>query len=483
MTSARCNFARVQSAVFGLIAGALAPTAFAASVDSGTTSDPFGTRSAMQQRIPELTDPLAYDCAIPGLPLTFPAAVKLALCRNPATRAAWAAAHQQAAALGIAESAWLPQISAGGEGSEVFGEHVDINGETASGPQSTGDAALNLAWTLYDFGARTGRIANARYLLDAAAATVSSVAQQIVLTVVQSYYGVVAADATLGAAKTTETVTAHSLEVARALRTGGAGTLADVLQAETAHDQAVLTRVQAEAAAATARGTLAVTLGLMADESFVLDAESVPASAPALTARMADLMAEAVRQRPDLAAAQAQRQAAEANISVARAAGLPAITVSAGHDFIATTGVPNQNYSIIGLNVTIPIFTGYSVTYGVRQAQAALEASEANAEQIRLGVSFSVWSAYYALQSANEQLTVTAALSKTAEENEEVALGRYQAGVGTIVDVLTAQTAAATARQVRISAELAWHVARAQLAFALGRLSGAEPLAAGAPLS
>src|ERR1700691_750236 len=85
---------------------------------------------------------------------------------------------------------------------------------------------------------------SARRLLDAAAANASSVVQQTVLSVVQSYYGVVAADANLLAAKITETVSRHSFEIARSLREGGAGTMADVLQAETAWDQAVLTRVQ-----------------------------------------------------------------------------------------------------------------------------------------------------------------------------------------------------------------------------------------------
>jgi outer membrane protein TolC len=191
---------------------------------------------------------------------------------------------------------------------------------------------------------------------------------------------------------------------------------------------------------------------------------------------MANLMDEAERQRPDLAAAWAQRDAAVANIAVARAVGLPSISISAARDLADTTGVANQNYNLVGVNVTVPIFTGFSVGYGVRQAQGALQVSDANAEQIRLNVTQSVWSAYYSLDSANQQVTVTAGLIKTAEKNEEVALGRYQGGVGTIVDVLTAQAAAALARQTRIAAELAWQTARAQLAFALGRLSGAEPL-------
>jgi outer membrane protein len=293
---------------------------------------------------------------------------------------------------------------------------------------------------------------------------------------------VVAADAALAAANITEGVTAKSLEIARSLRDGGLGTLADVLQAETAHGQAVLARVQANAAAKGARGTLSVTLGLAADEGFKLDAEPIPSEVPALTARMADLMAEAQRQRPDLKAAQAQRDAAESNITVARAAGRPSIAIGALHNFTSTTGIPNENYDQVGISFTWPLFTGFNNSYGVRQAQAALQQQEANLEQVGLSVTLDVWNGYYSLESANQQLTVTAGLTKTADENLDVALGRYKAGVGTIVDVLTAQTAASTARTFRINAELNWKVSRAQLALALGRLSSAEPLRDGAAL-
>ncbi|MGO9596257.1 MAG: TolC family protein [Steroidobacteraceae bacterium] len=444
--------------------------------------DVFSTESALHQRTPELTDPRGRDCGLPPAALTLAAAVELALCRNPSTRAAWAAAHQQAAALGSAESAWLPSISATGEESRFYGEHVDVTGAAVSTPQNTRDAALNLSWTLYDFGARDGRIKSARHLLDAAAETAGSVSQQTIFNVVQSYYGVVAADAALMAAQTTETAGARSLEVARSLREGGVATLADVLQAETAYDQDVLTRVQADRAAKSARGTLAVAIGSPADQPLKLEADPVPAEVPALSARMSDLMAEAARQRPDLAAARAQRDAAEADVTVARAAGRPSISIGAGRDFVDTTGIPKQNYSLVGVTVTVPIFTGFNVGYGVRQAQAALEARKASAEQVRLQVSLDVWNAYYALDSANQQLTATATLTKTAENNQQVALGRYQSGVGTIIDVLTAQTAAANARQLRISAELSWQVSRTQLAFALGRLAGAAPLTAGAAL-
>ncbi len=454
----------------------------AAAAAAGTPPDPFHTDAALHKETVGYADPLGHDCAIPGGPLTFPAAVTLALCRNPQTRTAWALAHEQAAALGSAESAWLPTVSATGSEARDYGQHVDVTGQIVNGAQNTGDATVNLQWTLYDFGGRSARIKSARSLMNAAAASAGSTAQQLVRLVVQSYYGVVAGDAALAASKTTEGVTAHSLEIARSLREGGVGTLADVLQAETAHGQAVLARIQAAAAAKNARGTLAVTLGLTAEEPFKLAPEPIPTEVPALTARMADLMAEAARQRPDLKAAEAQRDAAESNITVARALGRPSIQLGALHNFTAQTGVPNENYDQIGLTVTWPLFTGFNTTYGIRQAQATLQQQEANVEQVGLAVTLDVWNGYYSLDSANQQLTVTAGLTQTADENLQVALGRYQAGVGTIVDVLTAQTAAATSRLLRINAELGWKVARANLALALGRLSSVEPLADGAAL-
>jgi TolC family type I secretion outer membrane protein len=438
--------------------------------------DFFGTGSALQKRTPGLTDPFGRTCELPSDALSLSRAIDLALCRNPATRSAWATAHEQAAALGSAESAWLPDISATGSATRTFGPHQDDNGVIDSADQNTKDAAINLSWTLFDFGSRTGRIRSARYLLDAAAATASSVSQQTILSVVQDYYGVVAADAAVVAAETTAATASRSLEIARSLREGGVATQADVLQAETAYDQAVLTRIQAGQTAKTARGGLAVVVGATADQPLKLAADPVPAQVPQLTARMEDLMAEAARQRPDLAAARAERDAAVANIAVARAAGRPSISIAAGRTTINQTGIPTQNYGQVGINVTVPIFTGFAVGYGVRQAQAALESREVNAEQIRLNVTLDVWNAYYSLDSANQQLVITGTLTTTAQSNQDVAVGRYQAGVGTIIDLLTAQTAAATARQLRITAELNWEVARAQLALALGRLTGAEPL-------
>ena len=481
MSFHQTNSVRLRSVASHLLCAALVGSVVNYPAAADPQSDLFQpdvlrTGKALHKRTAGLDDPLGRECALPAGALSLSAAVDIALCRNPATRSAWAAAREQAAALGGAESALLPSLSATGSETRTYGRHVDVNGDTVSTPQDTRDAALALSWTLYDFGGRGANIKSARLLLDAATETVSSVSQQTVLNVVQGYYGVVAADAAVVAAKSAETAYARSVEIANALQKGGAASLSDVLQAETAYDQAVLARVQFEYAAAAAHGTLSVAIGSPADQALKLDAQPVPAAVPAFAARMADLMAQAQRQRPDLAAALAQRDAAEANVTVARAVGRPSISIQGGRSGSDTTGVSNQNYNQVGIYVAVPIFTGFKVAYGVRQAQAALESSEVNVDKIRLQVSSDVWNAYHSLESANLQLAATTTLVKTADQNQQVALGRYQAGVGTILDLLTAQTAAASAAQARINAELAWETARGQLALALGHLSRTEPL-------
>jgi len=438
--------------------------------------DVFGTRAALTGRTNGLQDPWGKLCALPTEPLSLAAAIDLALCRNPAMRTSWVAAHRQAAALGSAESSLLPTISATGSAARSLGAHEDANGTITALDQTTKDAAVDMSWTLYDFGARSGRIQSARRLLDAAAFSINSVSQQTILSVVQSYYGVVAAEDSLVAAQTTESTAQHSLEIARSLQENGLESLADVLQAETAYDQDVLAREQAELAVTAARGALAAVMGLNADQPLKLAAEPVPTQVPELTARLEDLMAEAAKQRPDLAAARAQRDSAIAEVGVARAVGWPVVSIEGGRTTVKQTEVPAQNFWQVGIHVTVPVFTGFSVAYGVRQAQAALESSEVSAEQVRLNVTLDVWSAYHGLDSSIKQLATTATLLSAAQSNADVALGRYQAGLGNILDLLTAQNAANAARERRITAELNWQLSRARLVFAVGKLTGVAPL-------
>lgn len=77
------------------------------------------------------------------------------------------------------------------------------------------------------------------------------------------------------------------------------------------------------------------------------------------------------------------------------------------------------------------------------------------------------------MRTANESIRAATTLVSSAEESSRVALGRYKAGVGNIIDTLNAQNALASARQQHVQASLNWNIARATLAQPIGGLDHA----------
>ncbi|MGB8409129.1 MAG: TolC family protein, partial [Gallionella sp.] len=149
--------------------------------------------------------------------------------------------------------------------------------------------------------------------------------------------------------------------------------------------------------------------------------------------------------------------------------GWPTISLSASSNRYNYSGI-NSNSSMVGINLSVPLFTGFATTYQVRSAEAQINAKNAQLEQVHLQVALDVWTAYQNLTTATQSLRTSAVLLDSAQQSAQVALGRYKAGVGTILDLLNAQSALASARQQRIQATFNWNIDRATLAQAMGSL-------------
>ena len=130
----------------------------------------------------------------------------------------------------------------------------------------------------------------------------------------------------------------------------------------------------------------------------------------------------------------------------------------------------NSNGTSVGINLSVPLFSGFATTYQVRSAEAQVDAKNAQLEQVHLQVALDVWTAYQNLTTATQSLRTSAVLLDSAQQSAQVALGRYKAGVGSILDLLNAQSALASARQQRIQAMFSWNIDRATLAQAMGSL-------------
>lgn len=417
-----------------------------------------------------------------GAPLRLDEAVDRALCDNPRTREAWANVKVQAAGVGVAKAAYLPGIT--GTWQAVRDDSVtDVTNHPALGSANRAtihSSSVSLNWVLYDFGGRKAALRNAQELLAAARANQDATLQSTFSTVASDYYSAQAAAGKLAAARETETI-AHDSFVAASARVGhGVAAITDQLQAQTSYAQATFNRAKAEGDLQTALGTLASDMSLKPSQPIVVPevADGVTADKE-FTESVEELIDDAQRTHPSVAAAKAQVEAAVAKEQQTRSQGLPSIS------FIAKYSQNNQPASLglgepqfpatghdwyFGVQVQIPFFEGFGRTYQVRQAHAQVEVQQYTLDEAQQQVGLDVWKSYQALQTDIQNLQNTSALLEIAQRSFDAAKHRYTAGVGNILELLNSQSSLAEANRQRIQALTDWRTARLQLAAKIGRL-------------
>ena len=206
---------------------------------------------------------------------------------------------------------------------------------------------------------------------------------------------------------------------------------------------------------------------------------------PLAPANVDDWVGGAEARSPSIQQAQLNLDVAKLETEKARAGHLPTVTLGASYGrtypngssdtssgglLVSSTRPGNSNSGALALTVNVPLFAGFATTYKVQAAKAQLEARQAQAEQLRVQVAQDVWNAAQALVTATESARTTVDLLASAEQSDKVARGRYESGVGTLLEMLNAQSALAAARQQRVQALYDWNVARAALARAVGDL-------------
>lgn len=408
--------------------------------------------------------------------LTLSDIVDLALRNNPATKLSWANARAAAAAYGSSKGAYYPTVDANMGLTRL--KTLAAQGRSAV-EQTTYGPSLSLSWLLLDFGGRSGSINGARQALLAADWTHNATIQGVVLQVEQAYFEYVATRGLLAAQRTTYQEALRNLEAAQERHRVGLATVADELQARTALSQARLDVETTEGALQTTRGALAVSVGLPANTPYDISPPDTTFPVESLVDSVDTLIDRALAARPDLAAEAATVEQARARVKQLRSERLPALTVTGNGGRTYLRSLPNGGNSYtLNFGLSIPLFSGFSRAYDQAQAEAEAEAAAARYDAMEQQVVFQVFSSYYTLQTAARRVRTAADLLASAQQSEEVALGRYRAGVGTVLDLLSAQSALANARAQQVQARWVWQAALAQLAHDTGVLDsgGGSPL-------
>ncbi len=400
--------------------------------------------------------------------LTLVDVVDLALRNNPATRASWSQARASADLLGSARGQYFPTVNGTAAVSRIKSPATNARPagiRTEYGPQ------VSLNYLLLDFGGRSGSIERARQNVFAANLSHNATIQNTVLQAQVAYFTYMATSALLAAEKTAVAEAQASLNAAQQRNRVGLATIADVLQARTALSQEQLNLETIQGNLQAARGGLAAALGLPANLPFDLQPISGPVPVRTLGESVDSIINAALQNRPDLAAARAQAAAAYSQVRVARSAEFPSLnlTGNGARTYTSPSTFAGPSYSV-SLGLSIPIFNGFSHQYDVAAARAQADAISALADQTRQQVVTEVFVSYYALQTAQQRATTADDLLASAEQSAQVAAGRYREGVGSIIDLLTAQTALANARAQNVQSRWEWYTSLAQLAHDAGVL-------------
>lgn len=397
--------------------------------------------------------------------LTLARAVERALCANPTTRSAWLIARLRAAELGQAQSAYLPDVSLGGSLARN-GDDVLPNDRTAW------YFGLDAQYLLYDFGGRAARRDAAESLLAASLASQDASVRVLYLQTVTTYFNSLTAQAAIVAANEAEASALAALRAAAARVEAGTGIPADRLQAKTVYTQRQIERIRAEGVAARLHGELAALMGDASQTRFTVVDDDRAFNQTLDMSNAVDTLIEAARsRRPELHAAEATLLAAEAGVRSAEADGKPRLSAFASAQRQDFGVLDAATRSSLGINLTIPLFTGFRNTYQIAAAQTQAELAAVERDNVANHVALEVWRAYHRLKTETEADSRSADLVESATAAEKLALGRYQAGLGILLDVLTAQANLAEARYTQLLTRLGLRVARAELAQAMGELS------------
>lgn len=189
--------------------------------------------------------------------------------------------------------------------------------------------------------------------------------------------------------------------------------------------------------------------------------------APAPNFTVEDAIQQALTQRADLKAAQAQVNAAERALGAARDERLPSGSISADDGEIGKVSNLRNTFTVVA-TLSVPIWNGGRTAGDIEQAQAALAQRRAELEDTKSQVESEVRTAFLDLQSAASQVQVAQQNIDLNQQTLGQTRDRYQSGVSDNVNVVQSQESVSNAQLDQINSIFAHNLAKLALARALG---------------
>jgi len=410
------------------------------------------------------------DAAASTRLLTLHDAEQQALDHHPAIKAGQYAAEAAGEGVREARSAYWPTASAaltlagaGGDGTRIAAG--GLNNPTILDRFATGVAVTQL---VTDFGRTRDLVLSSNLSAESSEKTVDARRADVLLQVDRAYYDALRARAVLQVARETVAARQTVAEQVEALANANLKSALDVSFAKVNLSEAQLLLVQAQNDVQAAYVTLSAALGDRTTTTYDLVEEPQPGPPPDDSA---SLIAQALRERPDVAAQRLSGEAASQFARAEKSLWMPSVSLigAAGVSPYHGPGIIDR-YSAAGVNVTFPVANGS--LFSARHAQALFQAQAQQevSTDLENRVARDVTIAWLAARTAFQRLDLTNQFLAHATDAESLAQSRYNLGLTSIVELTQAQLNKTSAEIAQSTARYEYQARVAALRYQTGDL-------------
>lgn len=404
---------------------------------------------------------------VAGRVLSLQEAVAIALENQPTIQARladYAAARQR---VDQAFSGLLPQL---GGSWNAFRDQTAVGSLPSTGNQrtiyswtTTTTAKVTLSQLLFDFGKTVAATDAAKAGAESSKEDVDIDRNDTVLQVKESYFNLLFGKRLVVVNQEAVARAQLNLKSAKGFFEVGTQPKFTVTRAEVDVANAQVTLIQATNAARLARVALNTAMGISAtaptEVQDILTYEAFPVDE-------SQLLPEALQHRPEYRKVKADVDAREAFVRQAFRNFFPDVTSNA---FYGANRADMNEIWELGVTLNWSIFDGGSKIAKYKEAKANLEAAQSRVRVAELSIWKEVEQAHINVIETEERIQATNKAVEAAQENFRLAQGRFDAGVGTIIELTDAQLELTRAQSIQAQALTEYRIGVSRLERALGR--------------
>lgn len=390
------------------------------------------------------------------LSLSLQDSVTYALQNNPAVKIAQAEQEKSAWGVSEAQAGKLPTVS--------LGSSYNIKSNNPIGGDGDLSNSLRFSMPLYSGGRIEGQIGQAKQQADISILGLDKAKAQVKLDTVTYYFTVLQTANLLEVNSQTVANMEEHLQSVQAKYDVGVVAKSDLLRSEVELANARQNAIKAENNYQLAKNSLLN--NMMLDAATELSLTESLGYLP-YDKSMEESLVLAKKNRPDIAQAQATVAIAATGIDLAKSGRLPSVSLGASNGW--SEGIlPSSDKWTVGVSASWNLYDAGTTGAKIKQADASLTKAQEQARQVETVALLEVRQNYLSMTEAEKRLATTDVAVAKAQEDLYIAREKYNAGIGTNLDVIDAQLALTQAKTNRIQALYDYNVSMAKLNKAIG---------------